>query len=74
MQNIFVDVSIKISIGRGRRFFYFLGKDAQHNTRSRFFVVERTVSVVSWGAHSLRLLSKGESFSLLQTSRFAFLS
>ena len=43
MQNIFVDVSIKICIAQERRFFNFLG-----NTVSRFFAVEQPVSVVSW--------------------------
>ena len=60
MQNIFVDVSIKICIAQERRFFNFLG-----NTVSRFFAVEQPVSVVSWSVRSQssrqRPLSKGKA-------------
>ena len=61
MQNIFVDVSIKICIAQERRFFNFLG-----NTVSRFFAVEQPVSVVSWSVRSQssrqRPMSKGKAF------------
>ena len=63
MQNLFVDVSIKISISRATRLFYFLG-----NSCPVFLPLSRGVTV-SWAEEPARLMSKGESFSSFQTCR-----
>ena len=54
LQNLFVDVSIKISISRAIRLFYFLG-----NSCPVFLPLSRGVTV-SWAEEPARLMSKGE--------------
>ena len=67
LQNLFVDVSIKISISRATRLFYFLG-----NSCPVFLPLSRGVTV-SWAEKPARLMSKGGKLFLLSNMQVGVL-